>query len=756
MNEDVQQELDAHSDPILAPLNEPQRMAVTHADGPLLVVAGPGSGKTRVITHRIAHLVRSGVPPTGILAITFTNKAAAEMRGRVERLLEMTTPWISTFHSFAARVLRRHIHRLPPFTSSFTIYDAEDTLALIKECVKSLDVSTSILTPRALRSAISRLKNRGVEDPEAMPPRADLLERVTRQVFARYVRELRERNALDFDDLLLFLVRLLETQEDVLDYYRRQFRHVLIDEYQDTNQVQYRIGNLIASEHRNLCVTGDPDQSIYSWRGADIRNILTFERDYPDARVVKLEQNYRSTGAILHAANAVISNNTERKEKRLWTENEQGDPVRVYRFADSEAEAFEIAALIDQFRSEGVPAGRIAVFYRINALSRELEQALVRRGIPYVIVGAVEFFERREIKDLLAYLRIVANPRDVEALRRVINVPPRGIGKATLDRVLETAAGAGLSALDVILDPSTRTGFSARMGKALGQFAGDYRTIAALERKPVADFLRTVFTETRYGDYLKTLGDEEAVERTANVEELVNAAAQYDARQPDGDVAGFLQEVALFTPVDRWEQISDRVTLMTLHSAKGLEFPVVILCGVEEGLLPLQRADADSQIDLEEERRLFFVGLTRAMLKLYVTHAARRMRFGREVASTCSLFVAELALAEDEENILLDHETRRALDRQLGAVDTFEWDVDVEREVEWDEDVEGNAAAADWDDEDVGEDPFPDGARVFHERYGEGTVTRSTGRGPDRRLTIEFDSVGVKHIVLGFARIERL
>ena len=729
----------------LDPLNGPQREAVAHRDGPLLVVAGPGSGKTRVITHRVAYLVESGVGPENILAITFTNKAAGEMRERAEQLLNLRMPWISTFHSFAARLLRRHIYRIPPFTTAFSIYDSDDSIALIKQCVKSLDVSSSLVTPRSLRSEISALKNRGVEDPQVIPETADLHDRIVRQVFARYVRSLEERNALDFDDLLLFLVRLFKTQPDVLDYYQRQFRYVLIDEYQDTNHIQYTIGRLLSHTHRNLCVTGDPDQSIYSWRGADIANILSFERDFDDARVVRLEQNYRSTKRILRAANAVISLNQNRKEKDLWTENPEGDPVRVYRFRDGEEEAREIANLVEQFRDEGLNGDQIAIFYRINSLSRELEQAFVVRGISYNIVGSIEFFQRKEIKDLVAYLRILVNPRDIESLRRILNVPTRGIGRTTEERIVEAAAQSQRTPLEVILSADLRPAKTKRIANALGGFADLYHDLAELPRSPVADLVTQVYERTGYRDALRSLPDEEESERVANVEELINAAAQFDTRQPDGHLEGFLQELALFTSVDRWQPGDDRVTLMTLHSAKGLEFPIVIICGLEEGLLPLRRADDDGTLDDEEERRLFFVGVTRAQKKLYVTHAEDRMRFGRSTPSTPSEFLREL-MSSEEGTVEVDAGTTRSLERSRGLSAAFEWDELDETSSSGDED---------WD-ELLDEDPYPMGARVRHEEFGEGIVASSNGFGKNRRLTIQFEAAGKKTIVLGYARLDRL
>lgn len=763
------------SESILETLNPHQREAVTHTDGPLMIVAGAGSGKTRVITHRIAHLVQSGVSADRLLAITFTNKAAGEMKDRVESLLGLRTPWISTFHSFAARILRRHIYRLEPFNASFTIYDTDDSLRVIKDCMQELDVATSIVTPRGLREEISRLKNRGVDDPERLPQSHELRERVIRQVYARYRKALEDSNALDFDDLLLHLDRLFRTQTDILTRYREQFTSIMIDEFQDTNQVQYRLGHALAAEHRGLCITGDPDQSIYSWRGADPENFRSFERDFPEMKVVMLEQNYRSTGSVLSAANALIDHNVDRKPKDLWTENPQGDAVQAYCFSSGEEEAAEIADLVEALKREDVTPNDIAVFYRINSLSREIERALIVRGIPYTIVGSVEFYQRKEVKDILAYLRLVNNPNDLESLKRSINLPPRRVGKTTLRRLLDAAATAAVTPLAFLRNDHSRGQLGrGQTTRGLAQFAEIYGQLEERPRSPVAPLVREVIQTIGYEDYLRKNHPEDFQDRVDNVEELHNAAWQYDDRHPDGegDLQGFLEEVSLLSSVDRWEDREERISLMTLHSAKGLEFPVVIMAGVEEGILPLNRSQDNDDVDLEEERRLCFVGMTRAMEKLYMTHARTRVRFGNLMPSLPSVFLREIASEGDSNtSVETDDETAEILDRLGRSL----WDDDLQGsspsgrsrpnggdfdDDNFDEPPEpdkvGDFSVDAWDDEVLDEDPYPPGALVSHEFYGDGVVVRSSGVGGRRKITVDFEASGQKTLAAGTAKLRRV
>jgi DNA helicase-2/ATP-dependent DNA helicase PcrA len=728
---------------ILAALNPEQREAVLHEEGPLLVLAGAGSGKTRVLTHRIARLVERGAPADGILAITFTNKAAGEMQMRTQALCGLKSPWISTFHSFSARVLRRHIHRLTPYDNHFSIYDQEDSLALIKEVLRDLGVEKEVWTPQEARAEISRLKNTAGGDIESRFGAGFVHGQALRSVYHAYSSRLRERNAVDFDDLLLLTVSLFEEHPDVLERYQEQFAHILVDEYQDTNSVQYRITWLLAAKRRNLCITGDPDQSIYRWRGADINNILNFEHDYPDARVVRLEQNYRSTKSILSVANALIAHNELRKPKELWTENPQGEPVRIYLFPDEREEAREITVLIEELAAKGTPLGGIAVFYRINSLSRAIEEELIYANIPYTIVGGIEFFQRQEVKDLLAYLQVLDNPRDAESLRRILNVPARQLGPASVEKLAEEARAQGSSLLDAVLHHAGAAGLQKRALTGAKRFAEVHEALAAHKEGPVGVLLERVVALTGYARHLERrhAGEDD---RLANVGELISAGKEYDRAHPEGGLTGFLETVRLLTSFDCWEERADRVTLMTLHAAKGLEFPVVVIAGVEEGLLPLLRA-ADPDPDIEEERRLLYVGITRARERLYLTHAALRARFGERHHSTPSRFIAEVCSRAGPEAggegdaLEVDDETSASL---AGAARV------VVEEDFWD-----RAGDEDWDLDD--EDPYPLGSRVYHEEYGEGEVTRLTGRGRHRRVTVAFERAGSKQFVASHARLER-
>ncbi len=756
----------SHAEDLLRDLNPPQREAASLTDGPLLVLAGAGSGKTRVITHRIAYLLRSGVPAEAVLAITFTNKAAREMKDRAERLCGVRTPWISTFHSLAARVLRRHIYRIEPYDTSFTICDRDDCKALVRAILKALDIDSRLWEPSGLLAEISRIKG-GREPPEFGSDYR--YGQVLRDVFRLYGEHLASNNLLDFDDLLLLLVRLFEEHPDVLSRYRAQFRYVLIDEYQDTNAVQYRISRLLTEEHGNLCITGDPDQSIYHWRGADITNILEFERDYPGARSIKLEQNYRSTKNVLRVANALISRNEQRKPKELWTENPDGDPVRVYRFEHELEEARDVARLLQSFMDAGVSCGDMAVFYRLNSLSRAVEQELIYGNVPYTIVGGLEFFLRREIKDMLAFLRILDNPRDSESLKRVINVPARGIGASTLDKLIEAARSARRGLLEVVLDPSLREGvLPKRQAGAVNAFRSIYERLAALKDEPVADVLTAIIQQTGYGEFLDKQFGDEARDRHENLEELVNAAVEHDRTHEPGSLTEFLELAAILGDVDRWEQREDRVSLMTLHSAKGLEFPVVVIIGVEDGILPLIRS-GDEEPDFEEERRLLYVGITRAREKLYLTHTVTRMRFGQSHLAAPSRFLGELLpmgadAHETFAQLEVDIETEQSLHRKERA--RRQWDLgDDARDDGFDHYCKDESSHADddaWGADAIGdgveldEDPFPPGARVRHEDYGDGEVLRSSGLGARRRVTVRFDEAGEKQFVVSYAPLRLL
>ena len=632
------------SEALLEGLNEPQREAVLHGDGPLLILAGAGSGKTRVLTHRIAHLVGSGqARPGEILAITFTNKAAQEMRERVQQLVgnRARAMWVMTFHSACARILRAEAEKLG-YTRGFTIYDEQDSLRLVKACIDELDIDPKRFAPRGIRRQISDAKN-ALLDAEAYRLKVStFFEQTTADVYDLYEKRLHAANAMDFDDLLFRAVNLFELYEDVRDRYRRSFRHVLVDEYQDTNHAQYRWLHLLTEESRNLFVIGDDDQSVYGFRGADIENILGFERDHPDATVVKLEQNYRSTQTILNASNGVIGNNRQRKDKFLWSELGEGDPVHVRELEDEHAEARFVVSEIERLVEQGESRDEIAVFYRTNAQSRVLEDMLVRYGVGYQVIGGTRFYERAEIKDALAYLTLLVNPADTVAFGRAVNSPRRGIGSTTQGRLVGYANTIGEPIWDVAAEPESVPGLAAAAVKAVGRF------MSVMERlrerveggAGVGDLLAETLEETGYTEALQAERTIEAQGRLENLEELVGVAREYDATAEEGSVEEVLQQLALFSEQDNLRDDEGIVTLMTLHNAKGLEFGIVFMIGLEDGVFPHMRSIESG--DLEEERRLAYVGITRAKRELYLTHARTRMLFGGRDWNLRSRFIDEV------------------------------------------------------------------------------------------------------------------
>jgi DNA helicase-2/ATP-dependent DNA helicase PcrA len=636
----------AAAESLLEGLNEPQREAVLHGEGPLLILAGAGSGKTRVLTHRIAHLVGSRqAHPGEILAITFTNKASREMRERVQALVgsRARAMWVMTFHSACARMLRSDAQRLG-YTRGFTIYDEQDSLRAVKNCVEELDIDPKRFAPRGIRRQISDAKNQLLDAEAYRLKVGSFFEQTAADVYELYEQRLHSANAMDFDDLLFRCVNLFELFEDVRDRYRRSFRHVLVDEYQDTNRAQYRWLQLLCEEHRNLAVVGDDDQAIYGFRGADITNILEFERDWPDAHVVKLEQNYRSTTTILGASNAVISNNRSRKEKALWSDLGEGDPVHVRELEDEHAEARFVVSEIERLVDEGASRDDIAVFYRTNAQSRVLEDALVRYGVAYQVIGGTRFYERAEIKDALAYLTLLVNPSDTVAFGRIVNSPRRGIGQTSQARLIGHANTLGEPVWDVAADPERVPGLAGAAVKAVGRF------MSVMERlrerveagAAVGDLLHELLEET---GYTEALGAERTVEsqvRLENLEELVGVGREYDATAETPSVEEFLQQIALFSEQDNLQDEQGLLTLMTLHNAKGLEFDTVFIIGMEEQVFPHSRAVEAG--DLEEERRLAYVGITRARRELYLTSARTRALFGNRDWNLRSRFIDEIPI----------------------------------------------------------------------------------------------------------------
>lgn len=624
-------------------LNPQQRAAVENTEGPLLVLAGAGSGKTRVLTYRVAHLMEHGVPAWKILAITFTNKAAKEMAERVEQLTGAagSEAWISTFHACCARILRKDIEKMG-YKRQFAIYDEDDRMSVIKTVLKELDLNDKEFPPKAVKATISDAKNRMLTPDEWLKDAGpDFRNRKYYEAYRLYEKMLKSNNALDFDDLLLKTLELLVQNPPVLEYYQNRFDYVLVDEYQDTNAAQYELVRLLAGKKRNLCVVGDDDQSIYGWRGADIRNILDFEKDFPDAKTIKLEQNYRSTGNILDAANQVIAHNTGRKEKVLWTQSEEGERIALYHALDERDEAAFVMAMARKLINHGSSAGEIAVLYRTNAQSRVLEEAFVRAGLPYKVYGGQKFYDRKEVKDLIAYMRALVNPDDDVSLRRIINEPKRGIGDASVETLRTYAAENEMSLMAAVLDCDASP-LSARPKKLIGEFAELMIDLTEImyEKKP-SDFLEALIEKTGYVKALEQNKTEENVARIENIRELQGAVTEYEKLNPEGALTDFLENVALVADTDSMDEHGGSITLMTLHSAKGLEFNNVFLPGMEEGIFPLNRSMLDEDL-LEEERRLAYVGITRAKKRLFLSHARTRMLYNARQANELSRFVSEI------------------------------------------------------------------------------------------------------------------
>ena len=762
-------------------LNEPQREAVYHTDGPLLILAGAGSGKTRVLTHRIAYLIgERGVNPWNILAITFTNKAAEEMRQRVDNLVGFgaESVWVSTFHSACVRILRRFIDRLG-YENHFTIYDTDDQKTLIKEVCRKVDVDTKVFKERSLLSAISSAKNEMIlPDEFELNAGGDFAKMKIAKVYREYEAQMRANNALDFDDLLVKTVQLLQTQPDVLESYQERFRYIMVDEYQDTNTVQFQLVSLLAGKYKNLCVVGDDDQSIYKFRGANIRNILDFEHEFPDAKVIKLEQNYRSTGNILNAANSVIANNRGRKEKSLWTENGEGELIRLRQFDTAFDEADFIGEDIKSAVRQGGSYNDSAVLYRTNAQSRLLEEKFIAMNIPYKIVGGVNFYARREIKDLLAYLKTIDNGRDDVAVRRIINVPKRGIGLTTINRIQESATERGIGFYEALLAPELIAGVG-RSATKLDSFAAlieYFKTLA--EEMNITDLLQEVIEKTGYIESLENEDKEEAKTRKENIDELISKAATYEESCQDKDekatLSGFLEEVALVADIDSLDEDQEYVVLMTLHSAKGLEFPRVYLAGMEDGLFPgYMSINAGDREELEEERRLCYVGITRAEQELTLTSARRRMVHGETQYNPMSRFVKEIPRELlDTGNKKFTQETempaqqntyaraREAFRAQafagaLGGM-TPAKNQGVGKPLTGSQALaslqKGSQLAA------GGNGPlgYEVGDRVRHVKFGEGTVTDIKEGGRDHEVTIEFDSVGTRRMFAKFAKLVKV
>lgn len=627
-------------------LNPEQKDAVLHTEGPLLILAGAGSGKTRVLTYRIAYMIEEkGVNPWNILAITFTNKAAKEMRERVGELIGSTKDmWISTFHAACARILRKDIERLDGYKKNFVIFDTKDQEAVVKECLKELNLNEKNFPFKSVSATISNAKNM-LEDPARFAEKSmqDIRLRKLSDIYTLYQKKLKKNNALDFDDILFKTVELLANNPDILEYYQNKFKYILIDEYQDTNFCQYKLVSFLARQHKNLCVVGDDDQSIYSWRGADIGNILNFEKDFPSAKVVKLEQNYRSTQTILDAANAVIKNNFGRKSKKLWTENEMGGSILFYNALDEWGEANFIASEIKRMEAAyGKKLNEFSVLYRTNAQSRVIEEAFMSHGIPYRIIGGFKFYDRKEVKNVIGYLRLIQNPYEDISLKRVINIPKRGIGNTSLAAVESYARENNDSIFGALMEADAIPGLSKKAVNSMKEFVKLISGLmAAAEIKKPSEVLKELLDKSGYLDSLQKEGDEDSLTRAENIKELLSATLEYESKNPEANLEQFLEQLALMSDLDNLDTEAEAVVLMTLHSAKGLEFPVVFMSGMEEGVFPSQRSYFEEH-QMEEERRLMYVGITRARECLYLTSAFERTLFGNTTYNVASQFIKEI------------------------------------------------------------------------------------------------------------------
>lgn len=740
--------------PFRSELNPRQQEAINAVQGPVMVVAGPGSGKTRVLTFKIAHLIGIGVPPYQILALTFTNKAAGEMRERIIPLVgeKSRQLWMGTFHSIFARILRVECEALG-FQKNFSIYDPQDSLTAIKNLMAELGIPSQQYNPQAIRSRISSAKNHLVSPDEYARSAAGLFDEKTALLFASYQRRLKENNAMDFDDLLLKPIELFSGQKKILKRYQDRFRFILIDEYQDTNRAQYVLIKLLADAHRNLCVVGDDAQSIYAFRGADIRNILEFEKDYPEATIIRLEQNYRSTGTILQAADRVIKNNVDQISKNLWTENQTGEAITVLACEDDREEGEMIVRRIFE-ESLDRKAGfkDFAVMYRTNAQSRSLEEAFRRNSIPYVIIGGIEFYQRKEVKDVLAYLRLLVNPGDDVSFLRIVNTPARGLGEAAIKALKRGAAASSRSLLDaaatvdsmVGVTPKARGGF-----RSLSALMAKYRQVR--DQISIGELARALVDDLGILRLYKEEGTAESMGRWENVQELLSGISEFSASRPEAKLEDFLQEVSLIADVDEWDDHANAVTLLTLHSAKGLEFPVVFITGLEEGLLPFYSEPIDRK-DLEEERRLFYVGMTRAMRKLYLSHTRIRFRFAEMTYQSPSRFLEEVPPE------LIETVASRGKYSRLEAAAAG----DRRRRPGREKIAEPRSSpfpADEFPDYENGEGELEKlhvGGLVEHELFGRGKVLHLSGKGESLKAVVNFPSAGKKNLLLKYARLKIL
>lgn len=725
---------------LLDGLNREQQQAVQHTEGPLLILAGAGSGKTKVLTVRIAYLLAQGVNPYEILAITFTNKAAKEMKSRIEGLVGDVANriWLSTFHSFCAKFLRFELDNFLGYNSNFTIYDTSDSQVVIKAALKALNLDDKYYPVGAMISAISDAKNKLMFASDYRKQARDFYQQKVADVYEYYERELRKNNALDFDDLLLVAVKLLQSNAAVLDKYSKRFKYVMIDEYQDTNHAQYLLAYLLSSHWKNIAVVGDADQSIYAWRGADIQNILDFEKDYPNCTSIKLEQNYRSTKIILDAANAVIDNNEGRPEKNLWTDKVEGAKIQHFTAQSEHEEAAFIGdTIVKKHDIHGVPYGDMAILYRTNAQSRVLEEALIKRALPYTMVGGTKFYDRKEIKDVLAYLRVLYNPFDDLSLLRIINVPKRSIGATTVSKLQDYARENGTSLFMTLTQLHLVDTIKGKTKEKLEEFGIlIFTLVAEMDDKSVLDILEAILDRTGYLAQLEESTDPQDQARAENIGELLSVAKDFQDTNPTGTVEDFLEQVALVNDVDSFEQEESKVTLMTLHAAKGLEFPIVFLGGLEEGLFPHSRTLMNPE-EIEEERRLAYVGITRAEKELYISNATTRTVFGRTSSYLPSRFIDEIP-AELVDSL----RAKRRIPDDIKPTVPRHMSV-ASRPVT--KPIIRNEVIADWKVGDT----------AIHSKWGNGKVVNVSGEGAGMKLTIEFPTQGVRVVMAKFAPVKK-
>lgn len=734
-------------------LNDRQREAVKTIEGPLLVLAGAGSGKTRVLTHRIAHIIeQQNTRPAEIMALTFTNKAAKEMKERLMKLIDnpLDGMWISTFHSICVRILRREVEKLG-YTSSFVIYDSQDQKTLVKQCIKEKELNEKTYEPNVIKGFISKQKDQLITPKESIDMNfKDYRERVKSELYELYQKRLKENNAMDFDDLIVNAIKLFQDYPAVLEYYQDRFKYILVDEYQDTNRAQYLLVNLLAYKHHNLCVVGDDDQSIYGWRGADISNILDFEKDYKEAKVVKLEQNYRSTKNILDAANEVIKNNTGRKDKSLWTAQEEGELIKMYNAPSEHDEAIFIVKQIQKAVDDDEKNYKdIAILYRTNAQSRVFEDYLMKSTIPYKIVGGLKFYDRKEVKDIIAYMRILQNPNDNISLKRIINVPKRGIGKTTIDRLEQKNLSEEISMFKAAATCETIDGLNGGAKNKVKNFVEKIAKLMAMkEVLPLDELFDKLLDEIQYIELLKQENTIEAMSRIENIEEFKSVILEYVKSSDDKSMEAFLADVSLMSDLDKTEDVDDSVTLMTLHSSKGLEFPIVFLVGLEESIFPLSRA-MNTFEELEEERRLCYVGITRAKEELYMTYAESRMLYGRTNYNPKSRFLRELP-KELIDMMMEKPQTRKQVAQGLSFNEFFKgmnYKKTKENEYKQPQKIE--------ETEDLG-DYWKSGDKVSHKLFGIGTIVQLKGLGENIEAQVAFENAGIKKLMLNYAPIQKV